>query len=232
VTEPGDRRTAAALTLTIGALAVFNVARSTVLPDGWDLAANLAVTAVVGGLAWWAGLTAIELGLARADAGRGLRWGLLAFGAVTAVLVVVALVPATRDFFDDDRAEVGFGSMLFEVLVAIPLGTVLLEELAFRGSLLALLRRRRATWVAVVVSSLLFGLWHIAPAITSSGTNDAVVEAGVNLAGTVVGTVLATFVAGLVFCWLRLRSRSLIAPMLGHLATNGVAFTLAWILTR
>ena len=35
-------------------------------------------------------------------------------------------------------------------------------------------------------------------------------------------------VAGLVFCWLRLRSRSLIAPVMAHGATNGLALTVAW----
>ena len=44
----------------------------------------------------------------------------------------------------------------------------------------------------------------------------------------VLGSVAVTFVAGLVFCWLRLRSRSLIAPVMAHLATNGLALAVAW----
>jgi len=44
----------------------------------------------------------------------------------------------------------------------------------------------------------------------------------------VLGSVAVTFVAGLVFCWLRLRSRSLIAPIMAHVATNGLALTVAW----
>jgi membrane protease YdiL (CAAX protease family) len=40
--------------------------------------------------------------------------------------------------------------------------------------------------------------------------------------------VAVTFVAGLVFCWLRLRSRSLIAPVMAHFATNGLALAAAW----
>jgi uncharacterized protein len=36
-------------------------------------------------------------------------------------------------------------------------------------------------------------------------------------------------VAGVGFCWLRLRSGSLLAPALAHLATNVVALTLAWL---
>ena len=39
----------------------------------------------------------------------------------------------------------------------------------------------------------------------------------------VAGSVATTFIAGLLFCWLRLRSRSLLAPVIAHLSTNAVA---------
>ena len=45
----------------------------------------------------------------------------------------------------------------------------------------------------------------------------------------VLGSVAVTFAAGLIFCWLRLRSRSLIAPVVAHFATNGLALTVAWL---
>jgi membrane protease YdiL (CAAX protease family) len=44
----------------------------------------------------------------------------------------------------------------------------------------------------------------------------------------VLGAIAVTSVAGLVFCWLRLRSKSLIAPIMAHAATNGLALTVAW----
>ena len=44
----------------------------------------------------------------------------------------------------------------------------------------------------------------------------------------VVGAVVVTFLAGLGFAWLRLRSRSLVAPVLAHVATNGLALVAAW----
>jgi membrane protease YdiL (CAAX protease family) len=34
------------------------------------------------------------------------------------------------------------------------------------------------------------------------------------------------------FAWLRLRSRSLVAPVLAHIATNGVALVVAWFVLR
>jgi membrane protease YdiL (CAAX protease family) len=45
----------------------------------------------------------------------------------------------------------------------------------------------------------------------------------------VFGAVAVTFAGGLVFAWLRLRSRSLLAPVLAHAATNGLGLAVAWL---
>ncbi|MEZ5143273.1 MAG: CPBP family intramembrane glutamic endopeptidase [Acidimicrobiales bacterium] len=43
----------------------------------------------------------------------------------------------------------------------------------------------------------------------------------------VLGAVVSTTLAGLVFCFLRLRSRNLLAPILLHLATNDLGYLAA-----
>lgn len=43
------------------------------------------------------------------------------------------------------------------------------------------------------------------------------------------GNVIATAVAGSLFCWLRVLSQSIVAPIIGHLATNGITLTVAWV---
>jgi membrane protease YdiL (CAAX protease family) len=45
----------------------------------------------------------------------------------------------------------------------------------------------------------------------------------------VAAAVAGTAVAGLVFCWLRLRSGSLLAPALVHWALNGLGYLLAFL---
>jgi ABC-type uncharacterized transport system permease subunit len=47
--------------------------------------------------------------------------------------------------------------------------------------------------------------------------------------GAVIGTVIASSIAGVGFGWLRVRSDSLLAPILAHIATNSVTFAVAWI---
>src|SRR4029450_13456394 len=100
------------------------------------------------------------------------------------------------------------------------------EELAFRGVLLALLGRRHGVGVATVASSALFGLWHVAASLGGGAANATIAGAGgADAPGTtlrVMVTVLFTSLAGVVLCWLRLRSGSLLAPALAHWTVNGV----------
>ena len=208
-----------ALVVLVAVLATWNLTRDPLVPGSYHLTANVLLTAVVLGVAGAGGLRAADLGLRRASLGSGFAYGGVVVGVVLAGLVVAVLVAPRA--FRDDRVDVSLGRMLFEVLVEIPLATVMFEEVAFRGVLLGLLRKRLPTWPAVVVSALLFGLWHV----------DGVLHRhdGPGLAAAVAGTVLATTVAGLGFAWLRVRSDSLVAPMLAHWATNSLAFVVAWV---
>ncbi len=220
------QRTSVALGAAVVVLVVANVARSTVVPGDVHLPFNLATAAVVGAIGAWAQLSWAELGLARSTLGAGVWLGLVVVGIVLAAIAVAALVPALGGAFDDDRARVDAGTMLLRVLVLIPIGTVLVEELIFRGVLHGLLTRLTTSTGAFVVGAVLFGLWHVFPAWRGAD-GDLLAHAGVAL-----GTLVATTVAGVAFIWLRTRSDSLVAPALAHLATNSLAYAAAWILTR
>jgi len=177
-------------------------------------------------LARWAGLSWAELGLGRGTYRRGLLWALAAIGAVALVFAAGAALPATRSAFRDTRYELGWGNALLTAFVLIPLGTVLFEEVAFRGVLWGLLRREHGTWPATFVSSALFGLWHVLPSLSLAADDQAigstVGRGSSGQAVSVLGTVLFTFLAGVVFCELRRRSGSLLASAGLHWATNAL----------
>ncbi|WP_078915192.1 CPBP family intramembrane glutamic endopeptidase [Streptomyces sp. NRRL S-474] len=183
-------------------------------------------------IARWDGLTLADLGLDRAASYRGLRWAAILVGAVLAVFLAGLALPATREAFEDERAVgLTLGELLWRVLVRVPVGTVLLEEVAFRGVLWAMVRRRRGTAWATAVSSLLFGLWHVLPSRGLSRANEAAAVLGTGPAGSalpVVAAVVATTAAGVVLCELRRRSGSLLAPAALHWAVNGFGYVLAW----
>jgi membrane protease YdiL (CAAX protease family) len=227
--HPGDTpvaRTVAALVGTLAVLAVWNLAVRPATASQYHLPLGLVVAALVVALGLWAGLGLPGLGLSPQRAASGLAWGGAAAGLVLAVVLVGALLPATHGSYNVPRAHTDLGDMLRQVLAVIPLRTVLVEELAFRGTLLGLLGVLLPRWWAVACCSLLFGLWHLGGIVTStSGT-----AAHVALVG--LGTVAATGAAGVVLCWLRLRSDSLLAPVLAHLAVDTLPLVAAWVVVH
>ena len=107
----------------------------------------------------------------------------------------------------------------YQVMVRIPVGTVLWEETAFRGVLLAALRRVMPRGTAVAVASGVFGIWHIRPTIGALRANKLAAGPGKTVAAVTAG-VAATAAGGVLLSWLRIRSGSLAAPVLLHLAAN------------
>jgi membrane protease YdiL (CAAX protease family) len=211
-------------------LGVINVTDHTLHPPWWVRAMEGA------GLLLWArleGLTWTQLGLGRSCLRAGCTWGLGAVGAVVGVYAVGLLAPPTRPAFQDVRYDLSLPDALYTAFVVIPLGTVLLEELAFRSVLWGMLSRHLREWQVLVTTSVIFGFWHVIPALrvgeTNRGVSDAVGSAGSWV--LVVGTVALTTVGGLVFGELRRRSGSVLAAAGAHWATNalGVLFgLLAW----
>jgi len=230
VFEPDHHQLAAPLTIALGLSVGLLAFSAWGVPPAWYVPVNVLVTA---GLLWLAlriNLTAGELGLERERVPAGLRWGMSAAVVVGVVLVLAAAVPAARPLFDDARtAGIGPALLAYRALIRIPLGTVLLEEVAFRSVLLAAWRRVASLPSAIVGSSFVFGLWHIRPAIDLLIENDVAADGPARILA-VLGAVAGTFVAGVAFCWLRVKSGSLLAPVLAHAAANSLATVLAYLL--
>lgn len=204
-------------------LAIYNNAANLLgFPEPLYVPMNLAVTAGLVAAARRRGYRWSTLGLGRSGLGPGLRWG-LGGAAVVAVVLSAALAwpPAAPLLADERVAGLSLGALAFRVLVRIPLGTVVLEEVAFRGVLFGTWAERQSLRAALVGSSVLFGLWHIGPTLALLAEN-AVTLTPSGLVVAVGGSVAVTAVAGAVFCALRLRSGGIVAPALVHGATNSL----------
>jgi membrane protease YdiL (CAAX protease family) len=176
------------------------------------------------------GLTWAQLGLARERMRSGACWALGAVAAVVVVYTAGALLPATRPAFQDSRYDLPLPGALVTALVVIPLGTVLPEELAFRSVLWGTLARFCRPWQVLSATSVLFGCWHVLPALHLGASNAGVAAVGGNGFPVVVGTVALTTVGGLVFGELRRRSGSVLAGAGAHWATNGLGVLFGVIL--
>lgn len=225
--RPVTRRQA--LWLAVGLLVVANLLNNRLVPAAY-LATCVATVVLLLALARRAGCSWDELGLGRSQVGRGLRWALVAVVVVAAGYLAVALLPATRELLVDRRVgALAPAAVLFQAFVRVPFGTVLLEETAFRGVLYGLLVRDGRGWVrATAVSSVLFGLWHVLPALGLPTVNPILSGATAGdpfRAGLVVlGAVAVTGLAGALLCELRRRSGSLLAPAGLHVAVNSLGY--------
>ena len=80
------------------------------------------------------------------------------------------------------------------------------EEALFRGFFFASLRKRLPTWALLVVTALVFALFHMS-----------------------VYRLFGTFALGLVMAWLVWRSRSILTSMLFHFMNNGIALLASYL---
>lgn len=228
--QRGPRR--GALAGAVSLLAAQNVVVNELAPDAAFVPLNLAGTALLAGLARTDHLGLADLGLERRHVSAGLRLGgglaLVAAGGI----VVGAALPLTRGFFEDERiADLSTAGAVFQTLIRVPLGTVVLEEFAFRGALPAMFARRTSKARAVAAAGGLFGLWHVLPTLSALEAN-APASSLPEKVGLVTGSVVATGVVGAFLYWLRARSRSLLAPAVLHAATNSVATAAAFVVLR
>ncbi|GAB3201753.1 hypothetical protein GCM10027261_36990 [Geodermatophilus arenarius] len=207
----------------VAVVAVLAVAGPLVRPPWWVRGLTgvaLLAAARLSGLGW------PELGLGRDRLAAGCRWALGAVGVVGAVYAVGVLVPPTRPAFLDDRYDLPLPGVLAKALLSIPLGTVVLEEAAFRSVLWAALARHCRPWQVPVTTAVLFGLWHVPTVLAAAD------DAGGFPAGVVAGTVAVTTAGGLVFGELRRRSGSVVAAAGAHWATNALGVLLGLLARR
>ncbi|HEY7859392.1 MAG TPA: CPBP family intramembrane glutamic endopeptidase [Candidatus Nanopelagicales bacterium] len=217
-------------------LALLNVANNT-WKEHWYVPTCLAGTVVLLGIGLLDKQSWSQLGLGPGTWLPGLVWGLACIGAVLLVYLVGTAFPFTRKFFFDERTGGQTGrDLMRNALFIVPFGTVLMEEVAFRGVLLAMVHSRFGLVWGIAVSSFVFGLWHILPSLSMHQSNAAVSsivgEGRTGQAISVVLTVLGTAAAGVLFCFLRQWSGSLFTPMGLHWALNGFGFVFTWAIVR
>ena len=214
-----------------------NVLLNRVVPRPLQVPAALAAAGSLILLARRAGATGSQLGLAKEDVRQGLSTGLAAGMPIGAVVALGAFVPWTARFFRDERiVRADMLEAAHELLVRLPLATVVAEELMFRGALEAVFSQRRSAAAAALISAGLFGAWHVLPTLDRTHSNPGV--SGVNggskakQAMVVVSICATTSATGLALSWLRKRSASIVAPILVHFAANAGGYFGGWLAGR
>ncbi|MEV4150708.1 CPBP family intramembrane glutamic endopeptidase [Amycolatopsis sp. NPDC049691] len=218
-----------ALVTSVVVLAASTTLANRVLP-GWAYpVCGLVAAAILVALGRAAGCTWTELGLGTLR--RPALVGLAGAALIAVVFGIALAVPALRTVYQDGRVgDPDFGQLLWLTCGRILFGTVLIEEVAFRGVLPALLGATddRWRWPPILGAAALFGLWHALPAL-AIGRN-AAVHAVFGATPVVVLQVLAMAaagVAGIFLHWWRHAGRGVPASVIVHFTTNAGGLTLA-----
>ncbi|MEV4058289.1 CPBP family intramembrane glutamic endopeptidase [Amycolatopsis sp. NPDC049688] len=216
------------------AAAVVTLAASTTLANrvlpGWAYPlCGLVAAVVLVALARAAGCSWRDLGLRTVR--RPALVGLAGAGLVAVVFGVALAVPALRTVYQDGRVgDPDFGQLLWLTCGRILFGTVLIEEVAFRGVLPALLGAadERWHWRPILAAAALFGLWHALPAL-AIGRNAAVHEVFGSTPTAVLQilAMTAAAAAGVFLHWWRHVGRGVLASVIVHFTTNAGGLTLA-----
>jgi membrane protease YdiL (CAAX protease family) len=215
----------------VGAIAGAHVVDHLAVPRRFHLATHLASAGAAALAAMAAGASLDDLGLRPDRVPGALARGAISAATIATGIGVGAALPTTRRWFDDERVlDLSAAEALFRGLVEIPVGTAVYEEVVFRGVIMGLALRRLPPLPATLVTSTLFGLWHILPALRDREHNPATREQ--HPAAVTFATVLNTAAVGALLSWQRLRTNSVVAPILTHTASNSVAFLVATLLSR
>lgn len=156
--------------------------------------------------------TRIELGLTRLPEWLDFLLAPAGFFVYVILSAIFALLAGMLPFVDPEQVQdTGFSqiSQQYEFVLAFLMLIIIApiaEEVLFRGYLLGKLRQYVPVWVAILITSVLFGIVHGAWNI------------GIDV-----------FALSIVLCVLRIMTKSLWAPIMLHMVKNSVAFYLLFI---
>jgi len=182
-------------------------------------------------------LVARVLGLDRADLGLRGRLALrgAAIGAVGGAAVATISVAAMRLAPAIVGTRVVYGPLLAvssdelarHIAIFLPLGAVLPEEVAFRGTLLAGLVRGMGTRAGVTAAALAFAAWHVVVAIATVYDTSLGQVAGLWVIAS-VGAFVVLFAGGVIMGALRIVTGSLATTIAAHWVFNAVILVGLW----
>ena len=130
--------------------------------------------------------------------------------------------------------------MLEDVLLRVPVGIALFEELAFRGLLYSALRRSYSVRTSMLWSAAAFAAWHLVVTYTSAKQTNIAdtlrvperarpVVTPMVVPVTVAGGMVTTGFAGIIFALLRERTHSLVGPILAHWIVDALMIAALWV---
>ena len=192
---------------------------------------NLAVL----GLVWfWSrkylNLTARDIGWAKQNLGKSVLYGLgLSAVVVLPFVILLCLLPALGFDVKTPRLEaVARDIFWWRIFVRIPIGTAFFEEMLFRGIFYGYLMKKMSQRKTILITSLFFAFWHIIPAYEVVSQHLQITSIGMFL-GLWFVLMLGSFVGGILFAWIRYRTKNIAGCVIAHALINVLSLVSASI---
>jgi len=194
--------------------------------------------------AWAVQLSGVDqgsLGLQSGQISRGFVIGIAVSLIASIPFVMWITIPSVARLIRRhiSAQPMGRDELAYNLLLRIPIGTALFEEMLFRGVLFTLVEIRWGTATAIWYTSVLFAAWHITPAANLLLRGFLAGHRAIALSATgssnrrkafiYSGQLGSVFIAGLGLAMIRVVGHSAVAPFLVHAAVNCLA---SFALTR
>uniref|UniRef100_A0A7C6EH72 CPBP family intramembrane metalloprotease n=1 Tax=candidate division WOR-3 bacterium TaxID=2052148 RepID=A0A7C6EH72_UNCW3 len=174
-----------------------------------------------------------ELGYDTKNISRSIFTGLsFTFIVISVFIILLLIIPRIGIIIKPPRIEFGtLSELIFRVLVRIPLGTAFFEENLFRGISYGYLIKRFSLKKTIIITSILFAIWHIVPGLKVLTSN---FQMGFDVHGLLIwsGGVLGAFFAGIFFAFLRYHSRNITGCILCHALINDLSLFVIYYLWK
>ncbi len=183
------------------------------------------IAAVLYGLYAYFDLNPEDVG-AKSVTKKSIYWSVVALCSVFIALGIVYL--AIPEVFMDKRYDQPIAKTLVALFFLLPLTTVILEEFAFRGVLLGYLLKFSSRKRALTISSFLFGLWHVPSSFLVHVESFLFIHNPPQVLVS-IAVIIVTGFAGLIFSLLRLKTKSILVPIVAHWSLNAAGMLFAWL---
>lgn len=142
--------------------------------------------------------------------------GFIVYLFISAILLYI-LSRLSPGFNVDQKQDVGFSDVILQyqyilAFVSLVIVVPIAEEVLFRGYLFGKLKKSVPVWLAILVTSLVFGVFHL-----------------VNSGAFAWNLAIDTFTLSVILCLLRVVTGNIWSSILLHMLKNGIAFYLYFI---
>jgi len=175
-------------------------------------------------------LTLSDIGCTKQNIGKSILYGLgLSALVILPFVILLWLLPTLGFELKSPRLEtIARDIFWWRIFVRIPIGTAFFEEMLFRGIFYGYLMKKISRARTILITSLFFGFWHIMPAFRVV-SQDLQISAPVTFVALWLLLLLGSIVGGILFAWIRYRTKNIAGCVLAHALINVLALVGAFI---